>query len=168
MLSSSDAFNVLIRTLHWLLATMGFFNSLCETLTGALGLSTVSQWGATPPQQPLALDVVRNVRSPSGGHVPSLKAPKRDNDVIYSEDYVYSNRHHGAPAGPIFHPPNASPNFKCNYSAMRGWKHSASSGSRTQWLSHAADSDFPYGGTYDIDTDYNKFAPTGITRKVSY
>ena len=38
------------------------------------------------------------------------------------------------PEGPIFKPPNSSPDFICNYSAIRGWKHTAGPGARTQWL----------------------------------
>lgn len=145
---------------------MGFFESFCKTLTGALGLSALSQWGEIPEQQPLSMDVAPGVRFPSDAHLPRLKVPKRPNDVIFSEDYHHSERQ--TEPGPIFHPPNASPGFDCDYSAMKGWRHSADAGARTQWLSHSADDDFPYGGTYDINTDWGKYAPTGITRKVGF
>lgn len=144
---------------------MGFFESLCTTLTRALGLSALSPWGETSQQQPFSMDMIPRVRFPSDAHAPLLKVPKRDNDVIFSEDYVRFHAQRSGP-GPIFHPPNASPNFMCDYSKMKGWKHAAHGGARTLWLTHPADTDYPYGGTYDIHTNHGKFAPTGITRKV--
>ncbi|KAI9795000.1 MAG: hypothetical protein M1816_000020 [Peltula sp. TS41687] len=144
---------------------MGIFENICQTLTRALGLSALSPWGESTPQQPLPMDIAPApaVHFPSEAHLPRLKVPKRENDVIYSEDYVYSNAQ--TEPGPIFHPPNASPGFNCDYSRMKGWSHSADSGARTNWLSHSADDDFPYGGTYDIHTNWGKYAPTGIVRK---
>jgi FtsP/CotA-like multicopper oxidase with cupredoxin domain len=109
------------------------------------------------------MDVIPKAVFPSDAHLPLLKVPKRDNDVIFSEDFAFSKGQ--TKKGPVFHPPNGSPGFKCDYSRMMGWTHSADSGARTQWLSHSADEDYPYGGTYDIHTDYDHFAPTGITRK---
>ena len=146
------------------LARMGFFNSLCETLTRALGLSAMSPWRETSQQQPLAADVIPGARLPANAQLPPLKGPKLDNDIIFYEDYIHTEAQ--TQPGPIFHPPNASPGFLCDYSAMKGWRHSGDAGSRNNWLSHGSDRDYPYGGTYDIFTDYAHYAPTGTVRKV--
>ena len=70
-------------------------------------------------------------------------------------------------AGPIFKPPNSSPGFACDYSAMKGWRHTAGIGARTQWLSHSIDADYPMGGVYDIFTNYDLYTPIGVKRHVS-
>lgn len=143
---------------------MGFFNRLCETLTRAVGLSALSPWADSSQQKPLAADAVSAVRLPGHDHLPPLKGPKLDNDIIFYEDYVHTEKQ--TQPGPVFRPPNGSPGFMCDYSKMKGWRHSGDAGARNHWLTHPADGDYPYGGVYDINTNYYHYAPTGITRKV--
>ena len=72
------------------------------------------------------------------------------------------------PPGPIFAPPNASPGFRCDYSKMRGWRHAAGSSNRNAWLEKPIMDSDSTGGIYNIFTNYDQYAPIGITRKVGY
>ena len=138
---------------------MKFFESICETITQALGLSTFSIWSheglsqhalptpgiqgipfPTSNGQPLAVESAPSV----GPGKPAAKLPK----------------------GPVFSPPNSSPGFQCDYSAMEGWRHTAAAGSRSNWLEKTSSNDDPTAGIYNIFTDYERFTPKGITREV--
>ena len=70
------------------------------------------------------------------------------------------------PPGPIFKPPNATPGFVCNYTAMRGWRHAAGGASKTAWLEKPIMDSDDTGGVYNIFTNYDQYAPVGITRQV--
>lgn len=61
---------------------------------------------------------------------------------------------------PVFRPPAPNPNneFQCNYTAMTGWFPCSIPENRECWLRNRD------GREFNIHTDYEKFAPTGITR----
>lgn len=62
---------------------------------------------------------------------------------------------------PVFRPPAGNPSdhdFKCDYSRMRGWHPCSIPENRECWLRHKD------GREYNIHTDYENFAPRGITR----
>lgn len=62
---------------------------------------------------------------------------------------------------PVFRPPAANPgdpDFVCDYSAMKGWFPCSNSENRECWL---RDRD---GQEFNLHTDYEKFAPVGVTR----
>lgn len=131
---------------------MRLFEDFCEALTRALGLSAISSWGEqTSHQRPLV----------SGE--PHTSAHRHGIAAETPAEPVSAN---GLPKGPRFQPPNASPGFVCDYSAMKGWRHTASAGSRTSWLEKPISAGDPTGGIYDILTDYDEYWPTGIVRKV--
>ena len=64
--------------------------------------------------------------------------------------------------GPIFHPPGTNDNFLCNYTKMVGWEKCSTPTDRKCWLRRTVD-----GKQYDINTDYENDAPTGMTRRYS-
>ena len=75
------------------------------------------------------------------------------------------------PKGPVSSPLSLSPGFKCDYSAMEGWRHIAAAGSRSIWLEKTISDDDSTGGDYNIFTDYDDFAPRGMrceVRSVSF
>ena len=136
---------------------MRLFEDLCETLTRALGLATLSPWGEQKmPQRPLM-----GTQAPSGSSPHAIVAETAAPVVDMAPPAATS-----LPKGPRFQPPNASPGFACDYSAMKGWRHTASAGSRTSWLEKPISADDPTGGIYDILTDYDEYWPTGVVRKV--
>ena len=67
--------------------------------------------------------------------------------------------------GPKFEAPNGpdAPHevFKCDYSAMKGYKNCSTPQNRGCWLRG------PNGDEYKITTDYDARMPTGILRNVS-
>ena len=67
----------------------------------------------------------------------------------------------GVQPGPVFRPPGTPEDstFYCNYSAMVGWVACSNPWDRKCWLERVSD-----GKKYDIFTDYESDAPTGITR----
>lgn len=143
---------------------MKIFDRLYETLTRALGLSALAlPWndGATS-QHPLSEDLGPSItmeidEAPLA--VEKVSSTRFQNEDM--SDFVpeFSD-------GPIFKPPNSSPNFTCDYSAMKGWKHTAGPGARTQWLERANSPEHPDGGVFDIWTDYEAFRPIGTIRQV--
>lgn len=143
---------------------MKLFDSICETLTRVLGLSALAlpTNHGTSPQQPLSQDlglsVTMEAKEPPLA-VETLSPNKSPNDDMGQVDLEL-------PEGPVFKPPNSSQNFTCDYRSMRGWKHTAGVGARTQWLERTNSPKFPFGGVFDIWTDYEAFWPTGTTRKV--
>lgn len=133
---------------------MRFLEDICDTLTRALGLAALSPWGSqAPDQKPLVPD---KIHSNANDYMPVPKT------VALVEQPSTSD----LPKGPRFKPPNAGDNFFCDYSSMKGWQHTASSGSRTSWLEKPISADDPTGGIYDILTDYDEYWPTGAVRKV--
>ncbi|KAK3325003.1 multicopper oxidase-domain-containing protein [Apodospora peruviana] len=70
------------------------------------------------------------------------------------------------PPGPIFRPPGHRQDdgdgsgFQCNYSAMTGWRKCSTPEDRLCWLANDAT-----GERFDISTDYETKAPTGIKRE---
>lgn len=66
---------------------------------------------------------------------------------------------------PVFEPPGAPENpddrISCVYD-MENWKYPDSSEKRAVWLQHKTN-----GYEFNISTDYEKYWPRGITRKVS-
>ena len=135
---------------------MRFFDNLCDTLLRALGLAALSPWdNGSSMQQPMAGNPAHSTLKAIS---PSTKLPS---PIVKTGAPVEQLR-----KGPIFSPPNSSPDFACDYSAMKGWRHTASSASRNQWLEHPVTSEEPTAGVYDIFTDYESSWPEGITRKV--
>lgn len=62
---------------------------------------------------------------------------------------------------PVFRPPAGNPHdhdFKCDYSQMKGWHPCSIAENRECWLRNKD------GREYNIHTDYERFAPRGITR----
>lgn len=167
---------------------MKFFQRLCEAVTSALGLSKLSEWGQHDQHSIFGDDAVPSMDM----NIPSVQearsspkmeyhaAPAQDAGLInkmttlfpagMDVDLVHTlppSAFPGDEPGPIFKPPNASPGFLCDYSAMKGWKHAGGVGARGLWLNHPNDAKYPFGGVYDIFTDYDDFSPIGITRKAS-
>lgn len=73
---------------------------------------------------------------------------------------------HIAAGGPVFSPPSHPQDpgevLQCDYSPMGNqWVSCSTPGDRTCWLAG------PGGQRFDINTNYETSAPTGITRKVS-
>jgi len=64
--------------------------------------------------------------------------------------------------GPVFPPEGAEGNFKCDYSAMVGYKACNAAGDRQCWLRPASRKNM----TFDIHTNYEDFHPIGVTREV--
>lgn len=167
---------------------MKFFQRLCEAVTSALGLSKLSQWGQNDQHSILGDEAVPSMdmnipsvqdASPSS-NMEYQAAPAQDAGLVNYMDTLFpagqdidlvhelnAEAFPGTEPGPIFKPPNASPGFVCDYSAMKGWKHAGGVGARGLWLNHPNDAKYPFGGVYDIFTDYDDYAPIGITRKVS-
>lgn len=170
---------------------MRLFDRLCETFTRALGLSALAHWNDGPTSQhplPEEMGLPINVEATESLlPVETISRPRFHNEQTglptnveatesllpvetispsrsQTEDMNYFDPN--LPTGPIFKPPNSSQNFTCDYSKMTGWKHTAGPGARTQWLEKTNSPDNPYGGVYDIWTDYEKFWPTGTTRQV--
>ena len=138
---------------------MKLFESICETITQALGLSAFSIWSHEGlSQHPLPISVTQGVALPTSNGPPlpvetALSAgPGKPAAKL--------------PKGPVFSPPNSSPGFQCDYSAMEGWRHTAAAGSRTNWLEKTGSDYDPTAGIYNIFTDYEHFTPKGITREV--
>lgn len=167
---------------------MKFFQRLCEAVTSALGLSKLSQWGQHDQHSIFGNDAVPSMDNNLPSVHDTSPHPNVDYQAAPAQDAGLINRYGGLfPAGqdidlvhtlppdvfpgdepgPIFQPPNASPGFLCDYSAMKGWKHAGGVGARALWLNHFNDAKHPFGGVYDIFTDYDDFAPIGITRKAS-
>ncbi|KAL9126844.1 MAG: hypothetical protein Q9217_004171 [Psora testacea] len=135
---------------------MKFFDALCETVTRALGLASLSPWKNEPGlQHPLGPSETLEAL------FPIHTAPPRALETISRAKASKSQLE----PGPIFSPPNSSPNFACDYSAMRGWKHTAGVGARNQWLEKPISEEDPTGGIYNVFTNYDLYAPVGITRK---
>lgn len=62
---------------------------------------------------------------------------------------------------PIFKPPTGRPedtDFRCDYTAMAGWRPCSSPSNRECWLRH------PDGREFNIMTDYEREAPIGVQR----
>lgn len=69
--------------------------------------------------------------------------------------------------GPIFAPPGRNlgddgSGFKCDYSAMTGWKECSDSSNRGCWLQNPNS-----GASFHVNTDYEANVPIGITREYS-
>ena len=71
-----------------------------------------------------------------------------------------SDIHQPNRGGPVFSPPNGPDDFFCDYSHMTGtgWRKCSTSSNRECWLTNGTNE-------YNIHTDYETKAPTGITRK---
>ena len=137
---------------------MRFFENLCEALTRALGLSALSPWSQqTEDQRPFVVDKIQSNANDDFAVV-ETSAPS----ILIAESATAT----GLPDGPRFKPPNAGDNFYCDYTKMKGWRHTANSGSRTSWLEKPISADDPTGGIYDILTDYDEYWPEGTIRKV--
>lgn len=138
---------------------MKLFESICETITQALGLSAFSLWSHEGlSQHAIPTPVAQGVALPTSNGPPFAVETVPSVGPGKSEVKL--------PKGPVFSPPNSSPGFKCDYSAMKGWRHTAAAGSRTNWLEKPISDDDPTGGIYNIFTDYDHFTPKGITREV--
>ena len=57
-------------------------------------------------------------------------------------------------------------NFVCDYTAMRGWRHTGGAYARGAWLEKEISGDDTTGGVYNIFTNYDQYSPIGIKRKV--
>ena len=149
---------------------MRFIESLCETLTRALGLLTLSPWNQdTRLQQPVGPSQVQEPPQTLETLFPSTKPFNSQEGGIslqYEKLPVGKPPKVILPDGPIFYPPNASPGFLCNYTAMKGWRHTAGVGMRNAWLEKPIGDEDATGGIYNIFTNYDRFAPIGTVRKV--
>lgn len=189
--------------------------ALCETVTRALGLSTLSPWDQDSSQQLVGPHYrVNDIKGPQtirGGakgspvinthlaqpthalHTLFPNKPQKTNDPFANDPFRAQTNRHAAPGGqreaavqghllpnsaldgdeshlppgPVFAPPNAKVGFVCDYSAMRGWHHVAGSGRRGAWLEKPIMDTDATGGIYNVFTNYDQYAPTGITRQVS-
>lgn len=69
---------------------------------------------------------------------------------------------------PRFNPPSnvdsPEPIIDCNYPTMKGWVHDHSD--KRNWLKYVGNGN-PTPEEYNISTDYEKYTPEGVTRKVS-
>lgn len=165
---------------------MRLFDSFCEALTRALGLSTLTSFEPKAPSQtplvrgrPLQADRVSVDRGDLGADVITGRGyPK--NPVYWGEDapppedadleanaLPQARRKKSGPPGPKFAPPSASKGFVCDYSAMSGWKHVGNADARGIWLEKPIDPSDDTGGIYDVFTDFDFYWPTGVTRKVT-
>ena len=154
---------------------MRFFDSVCETITRALGLATLSPWEPEAPQSPLQTPSIKGRPAP-----PPLKnvAPGGTIDGGHPAEYVYwgtdapgktvhiNSGPANQPDGPIFKPPSSAEGFVCDYSNMKGWKHVGNADTRGAWLEKPISPDDDTGGIYDVLTDNDHYWPTGVTRKV--
>ena len=176
---------------------MKFFDSVCETVTRALGLAALAGYDHEPnsplkPQHTLknvhAKEIVRPVTK-AVKPLHTLFPNANDNDPFHAasgrpapngerEQEISLQRQKlpvgepdfddsDLPPGPVFMPPNASPGFKCDYSAMRGWSHTAGSITRSAWLEKPIMDTDETGGVYNIKTNYDQYAPIGTHRTVS-
>ena len=118
-----------------------FWHAVVE-VAAWLTLSPVPDWRSHSSQIPLHRD---RPNSHQGGYQSS---PGYDDNPL--------------PLPPIFKPPTTSPtddhDFQCNYTAMEGWFPCSISEDRECWLRNRD------GGEFNIHTNYEKFAPVGITR----
>lgn len=78
--------------------------------------------------------------------------------------FVTPPTHDAKHPGPIFRPPGRrvegpGSDFTCNYTSMKGWRSCSTPTNRSCWLTNDK------GGFFDINTDYERLAPTGILRK---
>lgn len=98
---------------------------------------------------------------PGDGHVPHVPhVPENpfplENDLPLEEDNPLIFR-------PPSHDQNAKSDFVCNYTAMgKGWRHCSTSEDRGCWLQG------PGTNQVNISTDYEHYAPKGITRRVLF
>ena len=159
---------------------MKFFDRLGEILTRALGLTSLSPWTDEPSsQRPLALADVGELypivdTPPMTQAVPAVSTSTIDEPSVavgtqpthIAKVVNIKNNDDNVPNGPVFAPPNSSPGFVCDYSAMKGWRHAGSSGSRTSWLEKPISENDPTGGVFNIFTNYEAYHPIGITRRV--
>lgn len=154
---------------------MKFFESLCESLTRALGLTAFTQWqDDASTQQPVGphyglkpIHGKETLRADIKPPQPLQTLFPSSEDEIEQDLGVGIYSHDDLPPGPIFAPPNAPAGFVCDYSAMRGWRHTAGSGMRTAWLEKPIMDSDATGGIYNIFTNYDQYAPIGTHRKVS-
>ena len=190
---------------------MKFIQALCETVTRALGLSTLSPWDQDISQQPVGahfrVNKIHGQETIQGGahHTPvvntRLAQPTHEahslfptKDIFANDPFRAATDDHAAPGGereasmqgyslphssfskpdtrlppgPVFAPPHASPGFVCDYSAMRGWRHAAGSSNRNAWLEKPIMDSDSTGGIFNIFTNYDQYAPRGITRQVNF
>ncbi|KAF7504966.1 hypothetical protein GJ744_001547 [Endocarpon pusillum] len=148
---------------------MRFIESLCETLTRALGLLSLSPWNQdTRLQQPVGPSQVQESPQALETLFPSTKPfNSQEGGISLQYEKLPGAKHPkvALPDGPIFAPPNASPGFVCNYTAMKGWRHTGGVGMRGAWLEKPIGDDDDTGGIYNIFTNYDRFAPIGTVRK---
>lgn len=155
---------------------MKFFEGLCEIVTQALGLS--ASWGhGSHLQQPVGpgpFDAVQPIQGKQPFRVDGPTPPHLMESLFPTEKEIKANERLGngappkggpLPPGPIFAPPNSSPGFSCDYTAMRGWKHTGGVGMRSAWLEKPIMDSDSTGGIYNIFTNYDQYAPIGVTRK---
>ena len=173
---------------------MRFIENLCETVTRALGLSALTSWdNDTNVKSVGPHGIVRSVQGqetfqarpqgPPALHTLFPSEPNEPKKASNNDFQIYGQKEKDAslaaqkldastvedpdlPPGPVFHPPNASPDFLCNYSRMRGWRHTAGVGMRSQWLEKPIMDSDNTGGIYNIFTNYDQYAPLGTLRKV--
>ena len=146
---------------------MKFIEGICEAVTRALGLSTLSPWGHN--QQPVGPSPVEDSIHHLQTLFPSTPSKASEDGGFlgaYEKLPVGKEPAIALPPGPVFAPPNASPGFTCNYTKMKGWRHTGGSGQRNNWLEKSIGDDDSDGGLYNIFTNYDRFVPVGITRKV--
>jgi len=175
---------------------MKFFQGLCETITQALGLSAFSSWDQdTSLRQPLGhpYHAVKPIQGketlryepPQTHAIQALETlfPPNPSGASSDQDDSFNQREQEIslqnqklpvgkspdsklPPGPIFSPPNARTGFMCDYSAMRGWRHTAGNNMRANWLEKPIMDSDTTGGIYNIFTNYDQYAPIGTLRKV--
>lgn len=149
---------------------MKFVQALCETITRALGLSALSPWAQDSKLQQSVGLPEGDIPRMSENLFPTKTSTnvKQDEGISLQYEKLPSGRRAKAalPDGPIFSPPNSSPGFLCDYTAMKGWRHTGGVGMRTSWLEKPIGDDDATGGIYNIFTNYDQYSPIGTVRKV--
>lgn len=140
---------------------MRLVGGLWATLTHILNILTGSPFeelGQGPKQHPILPETLRHALSTET----SIPTPVPVHTSLPAKVHDGHDR-----PGPIFRPPGRDlgddgSNFKCDYSAMTGWKECSDSSDRGCWLQN------PHSGaSFDINTNYEADTPIGITREYS-
>ena len=111
--------------------------------------------------------------SPVSGPVVDDQAPLLATSHVSTQQIVHHDGvHEEALPGPVFPPPSGrrtgpGSDFKCDYSRMAGWEYCSSADDRGCWLKKRGGDPANPNDRFDVHTNYETRAPTGITRRYS-